>query len=188
MIKTFDVENLKIDIDRIDFERLQHFQERFTVDKQAIKERILASLKPGGEIKLTDDDKQLIEDLTRHAFAEILDIEPEKITRESHLVSDLGMDSLAFLEMFDEMKESLNLDIDVNVVARYAQEYPVNTFGEYLEQMYNFIEARDKILEQLGIDKEEVIQKIEEVIHKMEKIESELSSHQPTNPESPVKG
>lgn len=176
-IRQFNVET--IDIDRIDLGRLQQFQIKFDVDKQAIKERILASLKPGSEIRLTDGDKKLIEHITRQAFAEILGIEEEKITSESLLVDDLGMDSLAFLEMFDEMKETLNLKIDVNVVARYAQQYPVNTFGEYMDQLYAFIEARDKILEELGLVKEEVVQKIEELLQKIEKIELEKVSANP---------
>jgi len=45
----------------------------------------------------------------------------------------------------------MGLDIDVNVVAKYAVSHPVETFDDFLNQMCDFIERREEILKELGI-------------------------------------
>ena len=125
-------------------------------DKDFIKARleiVLALLKDNKEVKLTEPDKAMLEKAATFAFANTLgiDIDPEEITRETRLWEDLEMDSLAFLEMFDEFQGMTGFDIDVNVVAKYAANHPVTTFGEFMDQMFDFIERREEILEELGI-------------------------------------
>ncbi len=130
------------------------------------KERMqtfVARINNGENLQLTGEDKGLIEELSKQIFADILDLDPEEITTDAHLSEDLGMDSLAFLEMFDEFKQFLNLDMDINRVAKYAQDNPAETFGEYMNQLYFFIEKPDQVLNELGLDRDEMIQKVKAV-------------------------
>ena len=124
-------------------------------DKERIRARmyeVLALLKDGKEVKLTEDDKGMIEKAAKFALVHTLeiDITPDEITRETRLLEDLEMDSLAFLQMFDEFQGITKFDIDVNIVAKYAAAHPVETFGGFLDQVFDFIERREAILEELG--------------------------------------
>ena len=146
------------DIANIDLNRLRLSEE----DMNAIRKKlsnVLSSLREGKTIQLTEEDKNMIEKIAKQALADVLDIDLEKITRESHLMNDLGMDSLAYLEMFDEFQEVIKLDLDVNILAKYAQDYPVETFGEYLDQLYIFIEKYEQIFKELNIDVDNIMQK-----------------------------
>jgi len=48
-----------------------------------------------------------------HAIAEILEIEPEGIQGESQLREDLGMDSLASLELLSTISREMNVDLEM---------------------------------------------------------------------------
>ena len=81
--------------------------------------------------------------------SEVIDFlaeEYEHAVEEFHddmgLVEDIGLDSLSFLELFDELKMNHQLQVDVRDVGRYAMEHPVQTLGEFLEQIYLFVEGR----------------------------------------------
>ncbi len=131
-----------------------------------VRERMqtfVARINNGENLQLSDEERGLIEELSKQIFADILDLDPEEITTAAHLSEDLGMDSLAFLEMFDEFKEFLSLDLDINRVAKYAQDNPAETFGEYMNQLYLFIEKPDQVLNELGLDRNEMIQKVKAV-------------------------
>jgi len=125
-------------------------------DRELIKarmEEVWALLRDNKKVKLTELDRALIEKAAKFALASTLeiDISPEEIAGETRLWEDLEMDSLAFLEMFDEFQGVMGLDIDVNVVAKYAVSHPVETFDDFLNQMCDFIERREEILKELGI-------------------------------------
>lgn len=90
-------------------------------------------------------------------MADILDVDIEDITDEVHLADELGMDSLAFLELFDEAKETFGIEMDVNVAAKYAQDHPVEHYGEFKEQMFFFLEKPDLVFKELGLNKDELL-------------------------------
>ena len=125
-------------------------------DRELIKARmevVWALLNDNKEVKLTEQDKAIIEKAAKFALVSTLeiDISPEEITGETRLWEDLEMDSLAFLEMFDEFQGVMGIDIDVNLVAKYATSHPVETFDDFLNQMCDFIERREEILKELGV-------------------------------------
>ena len=117
-------------------------------------DEFLALLKDGKQVELTEVDKAMIEKAAKFALVHTIeiDIAPEEITRETRLFEDLEVDSLAFLQMFDEFQEITRFDVDVNVVAKYAMSHPVATFGELMDQMFDFVEKREAILKELDID------------------------------------
>jgi acyl carrier protein len=115
-----------------------------------IKE-VLALPTGSAEAKLTETDRTMIEKWAKIAFARSLDIDPQEINLETTFIEDLGMDSLAFLEMYEEFQHMFGFDLDVNIVAKYVADHPVKTYGEFVEQVYQFIERREEILAELGI-------------------------------------
>ena len=56
------------------------------------------------------DDKKLENEL-RTLIAEIVEIEPEKITLEANFVEDLGMDSMMALEIMASLEEKYKVRI-----------------------------------------------------------------------------
>ena len=103
------------------------------------------------EAKLTETDKTMIEKWAKLAFVRTLDIEPQEINLETRLWEDLGMDSLAFLEMYEEFQHMFGFDLDVNIVSKYTADHPVKTYGEFVEQVFQFIERREDILAEMGV-------------------------------------
>lgn len=129
-------------------------------DIDELKERVKAFItlmKEGKEVKLTDEDKTVMDKIIKTVVADILDIDKNEIKDDTHLIDDLAMDSLAFLELFDEFKETFRFEIDVNLAAKYAQDHPVETYGEFKNQLFFFIEKPDEVFKELGIEKGDML-------------------------------
>ncbi len=124
--------------------------------KKRAKELLIAA-RSGQDFTLTSEDREKLDFVLKTMMADILATEIEEITDDVHLADELGMDSLAFLELFDEAKETFGIEMDVNVAAKYAQDHPVERYGEFKEQMFFFLEKPDEVFEELGLDKDEMI-------------------------------
>ena len=75
-------------------------------------------------------------------LAEQCDMEPASVGRDADLENDLGVDSLTFLELFQELESQYGLDLDIRTIARYARDNPVSTVGELVDQVCLFLENR----------------------------------------------
>lgn len=128
----------------------------FELMKARAKELMIAA-KNGQDFTLTAEDRTNLDNVLKTMMADILDTEVDEITDEAHLADELGMDSLAFLELFDECKETFGIEMDVNVAAKYAQEHPVERYGEFKEQMFFFLEKPDEVFKELGLDKDALL-------------------------------
>lgn len=124
--------------------------------KTRAKELLMAA-RTGEDFALTSEDRENLDLVLRTMMADILAAEIEDITDDVHLADELGMDSLAFLELFDEAKETFGIEMDVNVAAKYAQDHPVERYGEFKEQMFFFLEKPDEVFKELGLDKDELL-------------------------------
>lgn len=60
---------------------------------------------------MSNIDKNTLEKDIRVLIAEIVEIEPEKITREASFVEDLGMDSMMALEILASIEKKYKLRI-----------------------------------------------------------------------------
>lgn len=56
-------------------------------------------------------DKKSLENELRALIAEIVEIEPEKITPEANFVEDLGMDSMMALEILVEIEKKYKIHV-----------------------------------------------------------------------------
>ena len=73
-------------------------------------------------------------------LAELLHMEKADISDDSSLVDDLGTDSLMFLELFEELRDVLELDIDFHEIGKYLDMYPISTVGELAKLLHDYID------------------------------------------------
>ncbi len=63
-------------------------------------------------------------------LADLLEIDGSEIKPDTKLEEDLGADSLLYLELFEELKDDLGLDIEMHQIQRYASKHRVATVAE----------------------------------------------------------
>jgi acyl carrier protein len=73
-------------------------------------------------------------------LAEECGVEAAAITADTDLADDLGVDSLTFLELFQELESQYRLDLGIREVARYARDNPVATVGQLVDQICRFLD------------------------------------------------
>ena len=95
----------------------------------------------GGERReLTAAERALVEREIITFLAEQCNQDPASVGVEADLEHDLGVDSLTFLELFQELESQYDLDLEIRAVARYARDNPVRTVGELVDQVCLFLE------------------------------------------------
>lgn len=98
---------------------------------------------------LTDADKERIFEEIREYLADELEIDKNEITRDTHIIDDLGGDSIIFLEMIEEFKEKYDIQIEVRAIGQYMLKNPVYTVGETVNAIFEIIERGDELLADL---------------------------------------
>src|SRR5215475_8682037 len=58
---------------------------------------------------------------------------------EAHLFDDLGLDSLLFLALFEELQGQYEVTVDTRKLARFARRNPVETLGELVDLITRII-------------------------------------------------
>jgi acyl carrier protein len=96
----------------------------------------------GERRELTPAERQLVGREIIGFLAEQCDMDPASVGPDADLEHDLGVDSLTFLELFQELESQYDLDLEIRTVARYARDNPVRTVGELVDQICLFLENR----------------------------------------------
>jgi len=96
----------------------------------------------GERRELTPAERELVGGEIISFLAEQCDTDAASIGRNADLEHDLGVDSLTFLELFQELESQYDLNLDIRTVARYARDNPVQTVGELVDQVCLFLENR----------------------------------------------
>lgn len=109
-----------------------------------------------GQVKLTEEDRKRIFEEVRQYLADELEVDITEITENSHIIDDLGGDSILFLEMIEEAKEKYGINLEVRVIGKYMLKNPVYTVGETANAVCEIIEKGEGIIDE--------IEKVEEVI------------------------
>ena len=81
------------------------------------------------------ESKQLEQEL-RELVAEIVEIDPAKITLEARFVEDLGMDSMMALEILASLEKKYKIKIPEDYLGK------VSTLSKLIEIAENFIEKK----------------------------------------------
>ena len=58
---------------------------------------------------------------------------------DAHLFDDLGLDSLLFLALFEELQGEYDVTVDTRKLARFARRNPVETLGELIDLITRLI-------------------------------------------------
>ncbi|HKA28137.1 MAG TPA: acyl carrier protein [Candidatus Binatia bacterium] len=58
---------------------------------------------------------------------------------DAHLFDDLGLDSLLFLALFEELQGQYDVTVDTRKLARFARRNPVETLGELIDLITRII-------------------------------------------------
>ena len=98
---------------------------------------------------LSEQEKKQIYDDIRVYLAEELEIEPEEITDDTNIIEDLGADSILFLEMFEEFKGKLGIDLEIRTIGQYMLNHPVYTFKEIVQAIYLFVEKGEELIQEM---------------------------------------
>lgn len=99
--------------------------------------------------KLTDAEKNQIYEEVREFLAEEFEMDKEEITEDTHVIDDLGGDSILFLEMIEELKEKYEIDLEVRTIGQYMLKNPIYTVGETMKVVFDIIEKGDELLAEL---------------------------------------
>jgi acyl carrier protein len=98
---------------------------------------------------LSEQEKKEIYDDIRAYLAEELEIEPEKINDDTNIIEDLGADSILFLEMFEEFKGKLGIELEIRTIGQYMLNHPVYTFKEITQSIYLFVEKGEDLIQDM---------------------------------------
>jgi acyl carrier protein len=97
----------------------------------------------------TEVNQSEIAEKIKAILGELLEIDPATIESSTKLEDDLGADSLLYLELFEELKDELNLDLDLHDIGKYATRHPVSTVGEVTELVTRYLEKGDEMLKEM---------------------------------------
>jgi len=98
-------------------------------------------------IEITDAIRNDVRQIVYDFFAEQCEVDIDKITDQTNIISDLEGDSLMFLELIEIFKKKYNLDIELKTVGKYVLRHPVDTIGQLIETQLLMIRYENKILE-----------------------------------------
>jgi acyl carrier protein len=72
-------------------------------------------------------------------LADELERDISEMRDDAHLFDDLGLDSLLFLAMFEELQGQYDVTVDTRKLARFARRNPVETLGELIDLITRII-------------------------------------------------
>jgi acyl carrier protein len=72
-------------------------------------------------------------------LADELERDVAEMRDEAHLFDDLGLDSLLFLALFEELQGEYEMTIDTRKLARFGRRNPVETLGELIQLITRII-------------------------------------------------
>ena len=95
---------------------------------------------------LNELDRQKILEEIREYLSDELEIDKEEITEDTHVIDDLGGDSIIFLEMIEEFKEKYDIKLEVRTIGQYMLKNPVYTVGETVDAILEIIEKGEDLI------------------------------------------
>ena len=84
-------------------------------------------------------DREQVGAQVKRFLADELERDIAEMRDEAHLFDDLGLDSLLFLALFEELQGEYEMTIDTRKLARFGRRNPVETLGELIDLITRII-------------------------------------------------
>jgi acyl carrier protein len=78
-------------------------------------------------------EREQVSEQVKRFLADELERDVAEMRDDAHLLDDLGLDSLLFLALFEELQEQYDVTVDTRKLARFARRNPVQTLGELID-------------------------------------------------------
>ncbi len=78
-------------------------------------------------------------------LADELERDIAEMRDEAHLFDDLGLDSLLFLALFEELQGQYEITVDTRKLARFGRRNPVETLGELIDLITRILRGEVEI-------------------------------------------
>jgi len=82
---------------------------------------------------LSAEETARVSEQVKRFLADELERDVAEMRDDAHLFDDLGLDSLLFLALFEELQEQYEVTLDTRKLARFARRNPVQTLGELID-------------------------------------------------------
>jgi acyl carrier protein len=86
-----------------------------------------------------DAERAQVSAQVKRFLADELERDISEMRDEAHLFDDLGLDSLLFLALFEELQGQYDVTVDTRKLARFARRNPVETLGELVDLITQII-------------------------------------------------
>lgn len=84
-------------------------------------------------------DRAQVSEQVKRFLADELERDVAELRDDAHLFDDLGLDSLLFLALFEELQGHYEVTVDTRRLARFARRNPVQTLGELIDLITRII-------------------------------------------------
>jgi acyl carrier protein len=84
-------------------------------------------------------DREQVGAQVKRFLADELERDVSEMRDDAHLFDDLGLDSLLFLALFEELQGEYEMTIDTRKLARFGRRHPVETLGELIDLITKII-------------------------------------------------
>lgn len=78
-------------------------------------------------------------------FSEECEIDLDKLSEQTNIITDIDGDSLMFLELIEGFKKKYHLDIQLPTIGKYIVKHPVETIGQLIDTTMLIIRHGNKI-------------------------------------------
>ena len=82
---------------------------------------------------LSAEERARVSEQVKRFLADELERDVAEMRDDAHLFDDLGLDSLLFLALFEELQEQYEVTVDTRKLAKFARRNPVETLGELID-------------------------------------------------------
>ena len=88
---------------------------------------------------LSAEERARVSEQVKRFLADELERDVAEMRDDAHLFDDLGLDSLLFLALFEELQEQYEVTVDTRKLAKFARRNPVETLGELIDLITRII-------------------------------------------------
>lgn len=95
---------------------------------------------------LTAEIREEIKNFVYSYIADEFEISQNDLNGDTHLINDLGGDSLMFIQMLELLKKKHNLQIDLQTIGKHLMKNPVSTLDSVVVLITDLYQYENDII------------------------------------------